>query len=238
MPKKGKSGGKKPGLGGARDLHVRVKTAKGRKPSSTRWLQRQLNDPYVAAARREGYLSRAAYKLLDLDDKFKILKSGDRVIDLGAAPGGWTQVVVERVGDQGKVVAADTSVMEDIQGAQCFQLDVFAPDAIDRLREALGGAANVVLSDMAAPSTGHSQTDHIRIIGLCEAALDVATEMLAPGGAFVAKVLQGGTEQSLLLNLKRLFTTVRHAKPDASRKDSAELYVVALGFRGPEASEP
>lgn len=222
---------------GARDLHVRVKSARGRKPSSTRWLQRQLNDPYVVAARREGYRSRAAYKLLELEDRFHFLKPGDQIVDLGAAPGGWTQVAVERVGSGGKVVAADTTEIDPIQGAECLLLDVFAPEAIDRLRDALGGRADVVLSDMAAPSTGHQQTDHLRIMGLCEAAVDVASELLAPDGTFVAKVLQGGAEQGLLNSLKRLFTKVRHAKPEASRKDSAEMYVIALGFRGHDETD-
>ena len=217
MPRKssGRRGGAKPK--GGRDLHVRVKTAKGRKSSSTKWLQRQLNDPYVSAARREGYRSRAAYKLLGLDEKFRFLKAGQKVVDLGAAPGGWSQVAVDRVGRGGKVVAAD--------------------DAVDQIKAALDGPADVVLSDMAAPASGHRNTDHLRIIGLCEAALDVASELLKPGGTFVAKVLQGGTEQELLALLKRLFTSVRHAKPEASRKDSAEMYVVALGFRGREPDQ-
>lgn len=217
---------------GARDLHVRVKTAKGRKSSSTRWLQRQLNDPYVSAARREGYRSRAAYKLRELDQRFRFLNPDGRVLDLGAAPGGWTQVAVERVGRGGRVVAADINDMDAVTGATCLRLDIFEDHALDQLKEALGGLAGVVLSDMAAPATGHRHTDHLRIIGLCEAALEVAIELLAPGGVFVAKVLQGGTEQELLARLKRLFGSVRHAKPDASRKDSAEMYVVALGFRG------
>jgi len=223
---------KKSGRKGARDLHVRVKTAKGRRTSSTRWLQRQLNDPYVIAAQREGFRSRSAYKLQELDDRFHFLKPGARIIDLGAAPGGWTQISVERVGTAGKVVAADVSEMDPVAGAECLQLDVFAPDTIERLRELLGGDADVILSDMAAPSTGHQQTDHLRIMGLCEAALDVAIQLMTPGGAFVAKVLQGGTEQELLALLKRNFRSVRHAKPEASRKDSAEMYVVALDFKG------
>ncbi len=228
------SGKQKSGRKGVRELHVRVKTAKGRKTSSTRWLQRQLNDPYVVAAQREGFRSRAAYKLQELDDRFHILKPGVRVIDLGAAPGGWAQIAVERVGATGRVVAADVGEMDAVTGADCLQLDIFAPDAIERLRNALGAGegANVVLSDMAAPATGHRHTDHLRVIGLCEAALDVATELMAPGGTFVAKVLQGGTEQELLALLKRSFKSVRHAKPEASRKDSAEMYVVAQGFKG------
>ncbi len=237
MPRKssGRRGGAKPK--GGRDLHVRVKTAKGRKSSSTKWLQRQLNDPYVSAARREGYRSRAAYKLLGLDEKFRFLKAGQKVVDLGAAPGGWSQVAVDRVGRGGKVVAADVNEFEPVAGGTCLALDVFADDAVDQIKAALDGPADVVLSDMAAPASGHRNTDHLRIIGLCEAALDVASELLKPGGTFVAKVLQGGTEQELLALLKRLFTSVRHAKPEASRKDSAEMYVVALGFRGREPDQ-
>ena len=217
---------------GARDLTVRVKSAKGRKTSSTRWLQRQLNDPYVLAAQRDGFRSRAAYKLQELDDRFQFLKPGIKVVDLGAVPGGWSQIAVERVGKSGRVVAADINEMDPISGAECLQLDIFAPDANIRLKDALGGDADIVLSDMAAPATGHRQTDHIRIIGLCEAALDVAIELLTPGGIFVAKVLQGGTEKELLALLKQNFDTVRHAKPNASRKDSAEMYVLAFGFKG------
>ncbi len=227
MPDKPKSSRK-----GARDLSVRVKTAKGRRTSSTRWLQRQLNDPYVIAAQREGFRSRAAYKLQELDDRYHFLNLDARVIDLGAAPGGWTQIAVERVGANGRVVAVDVNEMEPVTGADCLQLDVFAPDAVEQLRDRLGSGANLVLSDMAAPSTGHKSTDHLRIIGLCEAALEVAIEVLIPGGTFVAKVLQGGTEQQLLTLLKHNFDIVRHAKPEASRKDSAEMYVVAIGFKG------
>ena len=236
MSGKRRGRGKATGPKSGRDLHVRVKTAKGRKSSSTRWLQRQLNDPYVSAARREGYRSRAAYKLLELDQKFRFLNPDGRVVDLGAAPGSWTQVAVERVGRGGRVVAADIIEMDPVAGATCLRLDVFEEDAIDRLKDGLDGPADVVLSDMAAPATGHRHTDHLRIISLCEAALEVATELLAPGGAFVAKVLQGGTEQELLAHLKLRFASVRHAKPDASRKDSAEMYVVALGFRGAATS--
>ncbi|MEQ8665972.1 MAG: RlmE family RNA methyltransferase [Rhodospirillales bacterium] len=228
-----RGGGRKTQMTG-RNLTQRVKSAKGRKLSSTRWLQRQLNDPYVAEAQARGYRSRAAFKLLELDDRFKFLAPGKRVVDLGAAPGGWTQVAVERVlkGDKGKVVGIDISEMEPVAGASTLQGDFLADDAPERLREILDGPADVVLSDMAAPSTGHPSTDHLRIMGLCEAALMFAEEVLAPGGAFVAKVLQGGTENQLLADMKRNFDVVRHAKPPASRADSAEMYVVALGFKG------
>jgi len=220
-----------------RGVTQRVRTAKGRKLSSTRWLQRQLNDPYVAEAQARGYRSRAAFKLLELDDRFGILGQGKRIVDLGAAPGGWTQVACERAGKGGHVVAMDLSEMEPIAGADILQGDFLDEDAPNRLRAALGGAADVVMSDMAAPATGHNATDHLRIMALCEAALEFAKEVLAPGGAFVAKVLQGGTENDLLAAMKRDFETVRHAKPPASRSDSAEMYVVALGFRGKESDE-
>ncbi|GAB4232946.1 MAG: RlmE family RNA methyltransferase [Methyloligellaceae bacterium] len=216
---------------------MKVRTAKGRKLSSTRWLQRQLNDPYVARAREEGYRSRAAFKLLEIDRKYGLLKPGMRVVDLGAAPGGWSQVAARAVspeGREGKVVAVDISEMEPLPGVEVIRLDFLEPGAPQRVREALeGGLADAVLSDMAAPATGHRQTDHLRIIGLCEAALDFAEGVLAPGGAFLAKVLQGGTERDLLNRLKVNFTSVRHVKPEASRADSAELYVLAQGFRGP-----
>ena len=228
----------KGGRGRNQDLKVRVKTARGRKLSSTRWLQRQLNDPYVAQAQKEGYRSRAAYKLLQIDEKAHILKKGDRVVDLGAAPGGWTQVAVKKVGKSGQVVGIDLTLVEPIPGAVLLHKDFTDDDAPDLLREQLrDGAADVVLSDMAAPSTGHRQTDHARIIGLCEMALDFASRVLTPGGAFVAKVLQGGTEHTLLAQLKKQFKSVRHIKPDASRADSAELYVVATGFRGDGGEE-
>ena len=203
--------------------------------SSTRWLQRQLNDPYVAAAKREGYRSRSAYKLLEIDDKFHIFNVGDKVIDLGAAPGGWAQMAAKRVGadsGQGMVIAIDLQEMEAMPGVTLLQLDFMAPKAPDIIRAALAGAqANAVISDMAAPATGHKSTDHLRIMGLCEAALDFAKEVLAPNGVFLAKVLQGGTERELLIALKHAFKTVRHVKPEASRADSAELYVLATGFR-------
>jgi 23S rRNA (uridine2552-2'-O)-methyltransferase len=226
--------------GAGRDLHTRVKTAKGRKISSTRWLQRQLNDPFVAAARREGYRSRAAFKLIDLDDRFHFLKPGTSVLDLGAAPGSWAQVAVDRVhGGRpggGRVIAVDVSEMEDLSGAEVLHLDVLDAEAPARLREAAGGAVDVVMSDMAAPATGHRQTDHLRVVALAEAALDIALQLLAPGGTFVAKVYQGGAERDLLTALKGRFVRVRHAKPEASRKESAEVYVVAQGFRGAPAS--
>ena len=225
--KKGSSG-----RGAPRQSHVRVKTAKGRKLSSKLWLERQLNDPYVAEAKRLGYRSRAAFKLTEIDDKYKFLKPGGRVVDLGAAPGGWVQVALERVGASGRVFGIDLQDIEPIAGAELLVGDFFDQDAPDRLRALLDGPADVVLSDMAAASTGHSGTDHLRIMALAEAALDFALEVLAPGGAFVAKVLQGGSERSLLEAMRRNFAKVVHVKPPASRKDSAELYVVATGFKG------
>lgn len=217
---------------GSRGLHTRVKSAKGRKLSSTRWLQRQLNDPFVQEAKKLGYRSRAAFKLTDLNDKFGFLKRGGRVIDLGAAPGGWTQIAVDRTGPTGQVIGIDLLDVEPVSGADIIQGDFLDDDAPDRLKAMLGGPADVVLSDMAASSTGHKQTDHLRIIALLEVAVHFATEVLAPGGTFVGKVLQGGTENELLALLKRDFKTVKHAKPPASRSDSAEVYVVAMGFRG------
>lgn len=231
---------------GARSAATRVKTAKGRRLSSTRWLRRQLNDPYVAEARRLGLRSRAAFKLMELDDRFHFLKPGARVVDLGAAPGGWSQVAAERLGAEkkGTVVAVDITEMDPLPGVDILHLDFLDDDAPGHIIEALGGGegrnrhqnqlADVVLSDMAAPATGHAATDHLRIMALAEAALDFAVRILAPGGAFVAKVLQGGTELDLLNRLKKNFKTVRHAKPPASRADSAEMYVVAQGFRGAE----
>jgi 23S rRNA (uridine2552-2'-O)-methyltransferase len=223
--------------GAPRRQHVKVKTAKGRKLSSKRWLERQLNDPYVADAQRLGYRSRAAFKLAQMDDKYRFLRRGGRVVDLGAAPGGWVQVALERVGRSGRVVGIDLQEIEPIPGAELLQGDFLDEDAPARLMVVLDGPADVVLSDMAAPSTGHPATDHLRIMALAEAALDFALEILAPGGAFVAKVLQGGSERSLLDTMKRNFASVAHVKPPASRKDSAELYVVATGFRGAEPSE-
>ena len=207
---------------------------KGRKASSRRWLERQLNDPYVSEARRRGYRSRAAFKLIELDEKFGLLRKGHRIVDLGAAPGGWTQIALEGVGPSGKVVAIDLSPVDPIGGAIILEGDMRDAATLVRLSDALGGKADIVLSDMAAPATGHAPTDHLRIIGLAEAALNFAEDALAPGGIFVAKVLQGGTERELLDRLKRGFKRVAHAKPEASRKESAEMYVVAIGFRGGE----
>ena len=230
---RGGGGGGRGGGGGApRDPAVRVKTARRRKASSTRWLQRQLNDPYVADAKRQGYRSRAAFKLIEIDDRFRLLRRGARVIDLGAAPGGWSQVAAARVGDRGLVVAVDMTEMDPIPGVSFMHLDFTEGDAPEQVEAALGGPVDLVLSDMAAPATGHAPTDHLRIMALCEAALEFAAGVLKPGGAFVAKVLQGGTERGLLERLKRDFAVVRHVKPPASRKDSAEMYVVATGFRG------
>jgi 23S rRNA (uridine2552-2'-O)-methyltransferase len=224
------------GPGGQRQLKVRLKTAKQRTASSQRWLERQLNDPYVAAAKREGYRSRAAFKLIEIDDKHRLLKSGARVLDLGAAPGGWSQVAAERVRaveGKGQVVAIDLLAVEPIPGVELLQLDFMDASAPGRLRGLLReGRADIVLSDMAAQGTGHTRTDHLRIMGLAEAAVEFACEVLVPGGAFLCKVLQGGTERELLDRLKRAFATVRHIKPPASRAGSAELYVLATGFRG------
>jgi 23S rRNA (uridine2552-2'-O)-methyltransferase len=221
--------------GAGRRLKQRVKTARRRRPSSTRWLQRQLNDPYVARARSEGYRSRAAYKLAEIDDAHHLLKPGARVLDLGAAPGGWSQVAAARAGaaeGRGRVVAVDLLDMEPIPDVDVLRLDFLEASAPDVIRAALDGPADVVLTDMAPASTGHRQTDHLRIMALAEAALEFAREVLAPGGAFLAKVLQGGTEAELLASMKRDFDKVRHVKPKASRADSAELYVLATGFRG------
>jgi 23S rRNA (uridine2552-2'-O)-methyltransferase len=215
---------------------VRVKTAKGRTVSSKRWLERQLNDPYVARAKREGLRSRAAFKLIEIDDKHHVLKPGARVVDLGAAPGGWSQVAAKRIGAadrRGRVLAIDILDMDAVPGVDFLKLDFLDAQAPDKLKEALGGGADVVLSDMAANATGHRQTDHIRIMALVEAAAAFAREVLKPGGSFVAKVLQGGTESALLAELKRDFTSVKHVKPAASRADSAELYLLATGFRQP-----
>jgi 23S rRNA (uridine2552-2'-O)-methyltransferase len=215
-----------------RGLTVRVKTAGKRSQSSTRWLERQLNDPYVAEAKKQGYRSRAAFKLLQLDDKFHFLKEGARVVDLGAAPGGWCQVAVDRVGERGKVVGIDLLPMDPIPGADLTQMDFMRDEAPDELKRRLDGLADVVLSDMAASSTGHSQTDHLKIMALAETAYDFAKDVLAKGGVFICKVLQGGATGELLKLLKRDFAEVKHVKPPASRSDSAEIYVVALGFRG------
>jgi 23S rRNA (uridine2552-2'-O)-methyltransferase len=211
---------------------VRVKTARKRSHSSALWLERQLNDPYVVEAKKLGFRSRAAFKLQQLDDKFHFLKAGTRVVDLGCAPGGWCQIAVERVGARGKVVGIDYLETEPVAGAEILQLDFLDPSAPERLKAALDGPADVVLSDMAAPTTGHAPTDHLRVMGLAEIAYEFAAEVLTQGGVFIAKVFQGGTERTLLDRLKKDFATVRHAKPPASRQDSAEVYVVAAGFRG------
>jgi 23S rRNA (uridine2552-2'-O)-methyltransferase len=221
---------------GARALKVRLKKTRGRTQSSKLWLERQLNDPYVAAAKREGYRSRAAFKLEEIADKYGFLKPGSVVVDLGAAPGGWSQIAAKLVkaeDGRGAVVALDILPFDPIPGAITLLQDFSEPQAEARLLEALGGRkADAVLSDMAAPTTGHRPTDHLRIMGLAEEALDFALKVLAPGGAFLAKVFQGGSEKSLLDVLKRDFSTVRHIKPKASRAESPELYVLATGFRG------
>ncbi len=225
---------------GARNLKVRVKTAKGRKLASTRWLERQLNDPYVQQARKEGYRGRAAFKIIEIDDRFRFLLPGARVVDLGCAPGGWCQVAVRRVNAlgeksgkaKGRVIGVDLQEVEPVAGAQILHMDFLEEAADEALKAALGGQADVVMSDMAAPASGHRQTDHLKIMALAEAAAYFAFDVLAEGGTFIAKVLQGGTEVELLALLKRRFTKVQHFKPPASRKDSAEMFVVASGFRG------
>jgi len=221
---------------GTRNLKQRVKTAHKRSLSSQKWLERQLNDPYVARAKREGYRSRAAFKLLEIDDKYHVLKAGQRVVDLGAAPGGWSQIAARKVGPKGRVVGIDLLPIDPMPGVEFIELDFLDESAPGRLIDLLGGPADVVMSDMAANTTGHKKTDHLRIMGLAEAAIYFAREILAPGGAFIAKVFQGGTEGQLLADLKRDFAVVRHVKPAASRSDSAELYVMATGFRG--AADP
>ena len=232
MPRRKKPGGGHVSV--SRDQTVALHRGKGRKASSRRWLERQLNDPYVSEARRRGFRSRAAFKLIELDEKFGLLRKGRRIVDLGAAPGGWTQIALESVGPSGKVVAVDLSPIDPIGGAIILEGDMRDAATLDRLIQALDGKADIVLSDMAAPATGHASTDHLRIISLAEAALDFAVDILAPGGIFVAKVLQGGTERELLDRLKRGFRRIAHAKPEASRKESAEMYVVAIGYRGSE----
>ncbi len=216
---------------GDRPPAVRLRKSRRRKHSSTEWLQRQLNDPYVAAARRQGYRSRAAFKLIELDQRFHLLRPGRRLVDLGCAPGGWTQVAVERIGQRGRVVGVDLAETAPLAGAVLLRADLREPEAVLAIRDALGGGADIVLSDMAPTATGHAATDHLRIVALAEAAFDIAEELLEPGAAFVAKVFQGGTESALLARLKRSFTELRHAKPPASRAESAETYVVAKGFR-------
>ena len=215
-------------------LRVTVRSGGKRKLSSKLWLERQLNDPYVAQAKREGYRSRAAYKLIEIDDRYNLLKSDMTVVDLGAAPGGWSQVAAKRVGAprKGKVIAIDLLEMGEIAGVDFTQLDFLASDAPDRLIALIGGRADVVLSDMAANTTGHRKTDQLRIVGLVEAAALFASEVLKPGGTFLAKVFQSGADAELLVQLKRDFTGVRHVKPTASRQDSSERYVLATGFRG------
>ncbi len=228
------------GSAGGGGLRQRVRTAKGRRVSSTRWLERQLNDPYVKRAKAEGYRGRAAFKLLELDDKFHFLKSGARVVDLGSAPGGWAQVAVPRVNalgeksgkPQGRVLGLDLQEVDPVPGAEIHQLDFLSDDADAKVKEWLGGQADVVMSDMAAASSGHKQTDHLRIIALCEAAAELAFDVLAPGGTFVAKVLAGGAEGDLQKRLKQAFAKVENVKPPASRSDSSEKFVVATGFRG------
>ncbi|MCB1368127.1 MAG: RlmE family RNA methyltransferase [Rhodobacteraceae bacterium] len=235
MAKTGNTSGR-----GQRDLKVKVKTAKGRRLASTRWLERQLNDPYVLRARKEGYRGRAAYKILELDDKYRFLVPGARVVDLGSAPGGWLQVAVARTNAQGEkqgkrvgfVLGIDIQEIEPVAGAEIHVLDFLDDGADDKVKEWLGGRADVVMSDMAAASSGHKQTDHLRIISLCEAAAHFAFDVLEPGGTFVAKVLAGGAEGELQKLLKQNFTKVANVKPPASRSDSSEKFVVATGFRG------
>ena len=222
--------------GGTRRLAVRLRTAKGRKLASTRWLTRQLNDPYVEEAKRRGYRSRAAFKLSEIDEKYHLLRPRMSVIDLGAAPGGWSQVAAQRIKvmtGKGTVIAVDVVEMEPIWGVTALKLDLTDPDAAERIDDALNGKkADLVMSDMHAPATGHKQTDHLRIMGLVEAALDVAEDVLAPGGTFLAKVLQGSAGKELVARLNSSFAKVRHVKPKASRTESAEMYVLATGFRG------
>jgi 23S rRNA (uridine2552-2'-O)-methyltransferase len=229
-------GRSKEGSGGNRRLAVRLRTARGRKLASTRWLTRQLNDPYVEEAKRRGYRSRAAFKLAEIDDKHHLLRTGMSVVDLGAAPGGWSQISAQRVqlmAGKGRVIAVDVVEMEPISGVTALKLDLTDSESAGRIRDALNGEkADLVLSDMHAPATGHKQTDHLRIMGLVEAALDLAEEILAPGGAFLCKVLQGGADKELVARLNRSFAKVRHVKPKASRAESAEMYVLATGFRG------
>jgi 23S rRNA (uridine2552-2'-O)-methyltransferase len=229
MSRAGAAGG-----GSGRDLTKRLKTAKKRTTSQQLWLERQINDPYVARAKREGFRSRAAYKLMEIDQKHKLLKPGDRVVDLGAAPGGWSQVSVAKVAapKRGKVVGIDILDMDSIPGVEFAKIDFLDENAPERLKKMLGGKADVVLSDMAANTTGHKQTDHLRTMNLVEAAAEFAAEVLAPNGRFLAKVLAGGTERELLAQLKKNFREVKHVKPPASRSGSSELFVLASGFWG------
>ncbi len=228
---------KKPGTAREGSLKVRVKTSRKRTISSTLWLQRQLNDPYVMRAKKEGLRSRAAYKLIEMDERYHLLKPGQKILDLGAAPGGWSQYAIKKVGANGRVIGIDLLDIDPIPGVEFTIMDFLEEDAPDRLKDMLGGLADGVMSDMAANTTGHKKTDHLKIIGLAELAIHFATEVLAPGGFFVAKVFQGGTEGELLTLLKRDFKTVRHVKPEASRAGSAELYVLATGFRGVQRDE-
>ncbi|WP_338662453.1 RlmE family RNA methyltransferase [Pararoseomonas sp. SCSIO 73927] len=221
---------------GERSLSTRLRTAKGRSTASQLWLQRQLNDPYVKAAKAAGWRSRAAFKIIELDERFKLFRPAQRVVDLGAAPGGWTQVAVKRVGERGKVVALDILPMDPVPGAIVLQGDFNEESAEQAVLDALDGTADLVISDIAPNTTGHNATDHLRILALVELAADFARRVLTPGGAFVAKAFQGGTERELLAALKRDYATVRHAKPPASRKGSAEMYVVAQGFRASGAA--
>lgn len=215
---------------GGSGKRTRVRTARGRTASSTRWLERQLNDPYVKRAHAEGYRSRAAFKLIELDERFHFLKGAERIVDLGIAPGGWSQVA-RKAAPNARIVGIDLLPTDPIEGVTIFEMDFMDDSAPEKLREALGGEADLVLSDMAANTVGHKQTDHLRTMGLVEAAAEFATEVLRPGGAFVAKVLAGGADSSLVAMLKRNFATVKHAKPPASRKGSSEWYVVAQGFK-------
>lgn len=236
-PQKGTAKGK--GVASGRSVTVRVKTAKRRSTSSTAWLKRQLNDPYVQAAQREGYRSRAAYKLKELDEKFHFLRAGARVLDLGAAPGGWSQVVAEKIfkgAKKGELVALDILPMDPLPDVSIIEADFTADDAPAKIKALLHGEADLVLSDMAAPTTGHNATDHLRIMHLAELAYDFARQILAPKGVFICKLFQGGAERDFLNELKKDFATVKHAKPPASRSDSAETYIVAQGFRGGAAN--
>ena len=235
-----KSTGKKSrsGIRDRRSPHVVVKTANRRTSSSAQWLERQINDPYVIEAKTAGYRSRAAYKLRQLDDKYRFLRAGARVVDLGASPGGWTQVAVQRVGKSGRVVALDMVEIDPVKGAEFMLGDIQSSDIQGQLRIALGGDADLVLSDMAAPATGHAKTDHIRVMALAEAAHECACSLLAEGGAFVVKLLIGGADRDLLTALKRDFQHARHVKPPASRSDSREIYLVASGFRGVTVTMP
>jgi len=217
---------------GRGQVRAKIKNRKDRTVSSARWLERQINDPYVHAAKAKGYRSRAAFKILELDDKYKFLKKGARVLDLGAAPGGWSQIAADRVGPSGRVVAMDILEMEPIDRVTIFHADMLDAETPALLVAALGGPADVVLTDMAAPTTGHRATDHLRTTALLEAALDMAEEVLKPGGIFVGKAFRGGAENELLQRMKKSFTSVKHVKPPASRAESVELYLVATGFRG------